>query len=82
MDTYVRSNITYHWKKHIGQFRSAPGLGKFQSQVLREVPPPPSIQAGSSLGCFINDTLQKKKMQYQYAPLTGVYKPDMKEFFS
>ena len=34
------------------------------------------------LGCFINDTLQKKKMQYQYAPLTGVYKPDMKEFFS
>ena len=22
----------------------------------------------------------KKKMQYQYAPLTGVYKPDMKEF--
>ena len=24
----------------------------------------------------------KKKMQYQYAPLTGVYKPDMKEFFS
>ena len=21
-------------------------------------------------------------MQYQYAPLTGVYKPDMKEFFS
>ena len=35
-----------------------------------------------TLGCFINDTLQKKKMQYQYAPLTGVYKPDMKEFFS
>ena len=34
------------------------------------------------LGCFINYTLQKKKMQYQYAPLTGVYKPDMKEFFS
>ena len=25
---------------------------------------------------------KKKKMQYQYAPLTGVYKPDMKEFFS
>ena len=24
----------------------------------------------------------KKEMQYQYAPLTGVYKPDMKEFFS
>ena len=24
----------------------------------------------------------KKKMQYQYAPLTGVCKPDMKEFFS
>ena len=23
----------------------------------------------------------KKKMQYQYAPLTGVYKRDMKEFF-
>ena len=21
-------------------------------------------------------------MQYQYAPLTGVYKPDLKEFFS
>ena len=35
-----------------------------------------------ALGCFINDTLQQKKMQYQYAPLTGVYKPDMKEFFS
>ena len=35
-----------------------------------------------SVGCFINDPLQKKKMQYQYAPLTGVYKPDMKEFFS
>ena len=35
-----------------------------------------------TLGCFINYTLQKKKMQYQYAPLTGVYKPDMKEFFS
>ena len=35
-----------------------------------------------SLGCFINNTLPKKKMQYQYAPLTGVYKPDMKEFFS
>ena len=24
---------------------------------------------GWSLGCFINYTLQKKKMQYQYAPL-------------
>ena len=24
----------------------------------------------------------KKKMQYQYAPLTGVYKPVMKDFFS
>ena len=35
-----------------------------------------------TLGCFINYTLQKKKMQYQYAPLTGVYKPDLKEFFS
>ena len=35
-----------------------------------------------AVGCFINYTLQKKKMQYQYAPLTGVYKPDMKEFFS
>ena len=23
-----------------------------------------------------------KKMQYQYAPLTGVYKPVMKDFFS
>ena len=37
---------------------------------------------GGPLGCFVNYTLQKKKMQYQYAPLTGVYKPDMKEFFS
>ena len=35
-----------------------------------------------TVGCFLNYTLQKKKMQYQYAPLTGVYKPDMKEFFS
>ena len=33
-------------------------------------------------GCFINDTLQKKKMQYQDAPLPGVYKLDLKEFFS
>ena len=41
-----------------------------------------TIMTICTLGCFINNTLQKKKMQYQYAPLTGVYKPDMKEFFS
>ena len=40
------------------------------------------IAVHCTLGCFINNTLQKKKMQYQYAPLTGVYKPDLKEFFS
>ena len=36
---------------------------------------------GCSLGCFKNDTLSKKILQYQYAPLRGVYKPDPKAFF-
>ena len=26
--------------------------------------------------------VKKKKMQYQYAPLTGVYKPDLKKKIS
>ena len=39
----------------------------------------PKNATNCTLGCFINYTLQKKKMQYQYAPLTGVCKPDMKE---
>ena len=45
-------------------------------------PVPETLFDKCTLGCFINYTLQKKKMQHQYASLTGVYKPDMKECFS
>ena len=34
------------------------------------------------LGCFKSDTLWRKKLQCQYNPLQGIYKPYPKEFFS